>query len=273
VSDGQVSGDPSARVDPKRSSKRVAISLLFLVLALVLFCGALYYVGGIDYLMSLFGKKTPAVSTLRKNASQATTSSVSAAELESASQVYAEQIESQGNIDRLSDGDIASFTVDKIKQDSKSAIVSITARFKDGTSAPGDLRFVHNGELWYFLTITGLRPDGTGGLAGITNSAESIAPTVTADEKLAEVGVITPDEGVVRTIAEQQLVNQPIIRDLLSGEYELYTMGKPVTGPSTFTIPVTITSSKESTVSASVVVISKYVEGKDSLFITTFKKN
>jgi hypothetical protein len=261
---------------PKRTSNRVTRAVLVVVLALAIFGAAFYYAGGMEFVQSLLGGSpskpgvgTPAAS---QPASASASRSIDAADLTAAKIVYAEQIESQVNIGRLAAGDITRFTVDKVDVRANEALVSITATFKDKTKAAGAMRFVKAGDLWYFTTITGLRSAKTGGFADSVSSGSAIAPTMSADEKLAAVGVKEPDAGVLATIAEQQKLNQSIVTALLAGEYKTYELGKPETGASTFTIPVTIGGPKESGVKASIVLISKNVEGKDRIFITTFKK-
>ena len=257
--------------EPSAAPRRLLVALVALLVALALFAAAFVYVGGVDGVTSLlagqFGASGPAVATRNPSAS------VGATDLAAAKLVYAEQIESQDNIDRLADGDIASFSVDSTQSDETSAIVQITVKFKDGTTAPGAMRFVRSGQLWYFTTISGLRLGATGGMADSVNSSQSIASTTTVDEKLASVGVEEPDAAVLKTIAQQQIVNQPLARDLIAGEYKWYTLGKPVAGPDTFTIPVKYGSSTESTLGASIIVIAKDIEGEDTLFITTFKRD
>lgn len=260
--------------DTPKTGKRAPVALLFLLFAAVLFGAVFYYVGGVSGVMSMLGGASPTPSGAGSNSASAAASvSISADAREASELTYAEQIESQEIIDRLADGDVTSFVVDEVNGGKDSALVRITARFRDGTRAPGDMRFIRRGEVWYFVTITGLRPADTGGIADDVNTQESIEPLVTSKEKLAEVGVVEPDEGVVRTIAQQQVVNQPVIRDLLAGEYTKYRLGKPVLGSNTFTIPVTVSGSEETTVAARIIVIAKNVEGKDRLFITTFSQD
>lgn len=258
----------------RRSS--VLPMLAVLILTAALFAVVCWYLGGIDGISSLVEAELapkPSEVVATSTVSPAPAVSVGATETTAAKLVYAEQIESQENIDKLADGDVASFRVDSAKVASDSAIVRITIKMHDGTSAPGALRFVRSGELWYFATITGLRSSRTGGEADEIGSSESVTATITADEKLAAVGVEVPDADVIRVIAEQQVINQPLVRDLIAGEYQWYTLGKPVNGPYTFTIPVKFGGSEETTIAGAITIIAKNVEGQDRLFITTFKRD
>lgn len=256
---------------PRRS--RVMLAVILLVVAVATLAAVVYLTDGVSLVSGLFGGKPSPGAAAPPAAVATATATVDPNDLEAAKLTYAEQIESQENIDRLADGDLKAFTVDSVKSGADAALVRITAEFRDGTRAPGALRFVRKDQRWYFTTITGLREAETGGIADETNSAKSISPTVTADQKLAAVGITEADKDVLRTIAEQQVANQSVIRDLLSGEYKNYALAKPVIGSSTFTIPVTIGGGGETTVGAKIVVIAKNIEGKDRVFITTFKRD
>ena len=267
---------PATTPTPSKNRGRVLAPLVFLVLAAAVFAGVLYYVGGISGAMNLINGAIPAPTNQPAAgptpASAVETSTAADPEaMVAAKLTYAEQIESQTNIERLARGDIASFTVDSVKLGKYESIVRVTARFVDRTHAPGEMRFARRGSDWYFVTITGLRTAETHGLADSTNSAKSIATSVTVDKKLAEAGVIEPDQGVLDTIAEQQSVNRPAVASLLDGTVKRFDLDKPILGSGTFTIPVTILDHRGGTKPAEIVVISKNVEGVERLFITTVK--
>lgn len=249
-------------------------ALLFLAFSLALFGGVFYYIGGLPTAMNLISQVWPGV--LGAGPAQPTaeaTVTVDAAAIAAAKMTYAEQIESQQSLLRLADGDVESFKVDSVKSLKDTALVDITARFRDQTSAPGQMRFVRKGGLWYFVTITGLRTATTNGMADFVNTEESIAPTGTPEERLAEVGVEKPDQGVLQTIAQQQVINQPVVNELLAGEYDWYELGTPVAGSRTFTIPVSFGGSEGTTSTGRLVMLDVHVEGKDRVFITTLSEN
>jgi hypothetical protein len=198
---------------------------------------------------------------------------VDAAALAAARLTYAEQVESQNNINLLAEGQIASFAVNKVDAQPDSAIVYVTANFTDGTKAPGQMRFVKSGDMWFFVTITGVRDASTYGFADVTNNAQTIATTATAEQKLAELGITDPDPGVVATIAEQQVANQPTFTALLNKQYKRFDMGAPTHGPDTYTLPVTMVRSKNATETGRVILITKNVEDRDLTFITTFERD
>jgi hypothetical protein len=250
---------------------------LFVVvlLALASFGWALFYAGGLDAITSAYAKYTAARGTSPLSPSTVTSdtaASLTKEQLDGAKYIYAEQIESQENLDKLADGDVRSVDIDSVNVDKDDALVNVTINFADGTSAPGGIRFLRVDGVWYFRTITGLRSEKTGGDADAVGLGRVVPQPIDPDKKLAQVGVIAPDEGVLRTLATQQLVSQPVFRDLMAGEYERYTVGRPVAGPDTFTIPVVIMGSEESTISAEIVLIAKTVESHDRLFLTTFRR-
>lgn len=257
---------------------RVLVFLLFVVVvaALGAFVWALFFAGGLDAITGVYQKyaagnpavKSPSVSV----ATSDTAVRITKEQLAAAKYVYAEQIESQENLDMLADGDVRSVDIDSVDVNQDAALVNLTVHFEDGTSALSGIRFLRVDGVWYFRTITGLRSEKTGGDADAVGLGRVVAQPIDPDTKLAQVGVVAPDEGVLRTLATQQLASQPVFRDLMAGEYERYTLGKPVVGPDTFTIPVVIMGSKESTISAEIVLIAKTVESHDRLFLTTFRR-
>lgn len=257
-----------------KSDSRAWPAVVFLLVSLVLFGGVVYYVGGLPGVLSLVEQVwSPADGGGAANASLTPTITIDAAAMNAAKLTYAEQIESQEALDHLADGDVKSFTVDSVKSDGESALVRITARFRDDSRAPGELRFVHRGQIWYFVTISGLRAVDTNRLADLVNPGRSISPTATPDEKLADVGVKKPDQGVLQTIAQQQIINQPVVRDLIAGEYSWYELGRPVPGSRTFTIPITFGGSEETTIAGRIILLAVHTEGKDRLFITTLSQD
>jgi hypothetical protein len=265
--------------ESQRQRRGFILSGLLTLLALGIFLGVLFFAGGMDVVTGLFSRNAAGSGGSRSvatapaaSASVEPTVAPAKSELEMAKYIYAEQIESQANLNKLADGKVESIRIDSVDVSGDSSLVKVTVDFKDGTRAPGGMRFRRVGGVWYFQTITGLRSAKTGGSADSVDAASKVAEPLDADVKLAQVGVKTPDSGVLSTIAEQAKVNQPLFRDLMAGKYKSYSLGTPVEGPNTFTIPVTIEGSSESSISASIVLIAKTVEGTDRVFLTTFRK-
>lgn len=63
--------------------------------------------------------------------------------LQLARNMIEEQEASQENITRLLGGEVADVTVDEVSIDGDTALVKITARFKDGTNVPGTVDLVN----------------------------------------------------------------------------------------------------------------------------------
>jgi hypothetical protein len=267
----------TAAEQPKPRRGWLVFWVLVVLLALGAFVGVLFYGGGLDaakqfyagYMRGSSASPTPSTASTSADA----TANLSPEALEAAKYVYAEQIESQVNLDKLADGQVSIVRVGTVDTQSDESLVNVTVVFKDGTSAPGALRFRRVGGVWYFETITGLRSGASGGSADTVQDATDAAEPVGADAKLAEVGVKEPDPGVLSTFAEQTKVNQPLFRDLMAGEYASYVVGVPVAGANTFTIPITMKGTAESTAGATMVLVAKTVEGEDRVFLTTFKKD
>lgn len=250
-----------------KAGNRVLLALFFLLLALGLFGGVFRYVGGVE------GVKTLLAGTGTNPDSTAARPSISPVALDAAKYMYAEQVQSQDDLRSLVAGKMTSFTVDAVNAGKDSAIVPITAYFRDHTQAPGALKFVRRGGAWYFVSLSGLRPSTTSGFADVVAAGKSIDPSGTASQRFANLVVSETQRGVLRTLAEQQTANQPVLRDLLSGEYKRYEVGRPVKGSNTYTIPVTVVAADETTTAARIVVITAHVEGTKSLFISTFERD
>jgi hypothetical protein len=273
--DGATSATPVR--EPKRSTKTVVALALFL-LAIGLAVAAVYASGGVSYLAdvaskigsgTLFGA-APVASTVPTTTAGADSSATAFGD-EAAKRVYVEQIESQVNLERLASGDIASISVKNVSAGDTRTVVNIQAKMADGTNAAGAIVFVKQGSLWYLVSLTGLRDTSTGGLADSVGAAKQVEPSATVAAEFAAAGVKVPDPDVLRAITEQQVLNQPLVSSLLSGEYTQYVFGKPSAGSGTVTIPITIKGTGESDTSATAIMIRKKVEGQDRIFLTTMK--
>lgn len=260
-----------AAPQPKRSS-RVLPALLLVVVALAALAGVVMMTGGIEattkLVMNVFAPP-PAGAPV---ASVAATPAVTI-DTELGKRMYVEQIESQNNLARLRDGKIASFTVDRVETSGPAATVAITAKFVDGTKAGGVMLFVQKSGVWYFASITGLRSATTGGLADAVGDAVAMEDSETVTEEFKEAGVVTPDPDVMRTLIDQQGANQAIVRALLGGDYLSAEIATPVKGAGTVSLPVKLARKAGGTDTATVVLVTKRVEGKDRVFLTTFKKD
>lgn len=268
-------GAVSTAAAPERGRGRVILAVVVFILAVALFAAAFYFLGGMDLIGPLLGvgvvssPKSPAASA-STSASVTPTSTPYDAAL--GKRMYVEQVESQGNIGRLAAGKIATLTVAEVAVKGDSAVVSLTARFVDGTSAPGAMQLVKRGSSWFFFAITGMRDDRTGGLADSVNSAASMEQSETLALEFRQAGIRSVDPSIVRTLFDQQSANQEVYSGLIDGRYVACGFGKPVRGAGTVTVPTTLVGKSGPIDRGSVVLIRKTVAGTDLLFLAKFVK-
>jgi len=244
--------------------------IALLVIALALFVGVFFWVGGIDGVRSMLGMRPGEPTKPASAASVPASATVPSASLAAAKIVYAEQIESQEMVHRLANGEATALEVLSTKADDESAIAQVRVTFRSGVRVRGTVRLVKSDGVWYFVTLTRSSEskilEGFDPLKPYANGSWTDA----VDTELEEAGVTDPDTGVLQTIAQQQLANQPVMLEVVSGKPVRYDFGNVVKGPKTFTIPVT--NHTDATASPGrIVIIAKTVEGVDRLFITTLK--
>ncbi len=266
------SGGNSVEEEARSRRRRSLLAILVLLLA-VMCMGFVLLFDGIDlatrFLERYLGEREAPVTEEEPIDPDAPTSE----EIETAKYIYAEQIESQVNLRKLADGEVEFLELGAVSIADNDALMDIRATFTDGTSAPGAVWFARLGETWYFRTITGLRPEVTEGSADTVQAAEEPRRPLTADEKLLEVGVRDPDEGVLTTLANSQAVNRPVIAGLVAAEYTRIDIGRPEDGAQTVSIPVTMTLVDGSSVEAVIVMITKTVEYRERVFLTAFTES
>jgi hypothetical protein len=269
-------GAISTADEPKRASNKVTLAVLVFVLAVALFGAAFYYAGGMELVQPLIGGLVSPSGTGAPAASTPASAPVSppTATFDPAlgKRMYVEQIESQSSLQRLAAGEIKGITVDRVDAGSDVAIVSITARFTDGTKAAGAMKLVKRDGLWFFFALTGMRSGATGGLADSVNKAAQMESSQTIENEFKRAGIVEPDAGVIKTLFEQQSANQEMFEDLLAGTYTAYELGKPTIGAGTVSIPVKILEKSGAASTGRIVLIKKTVEGKDRVFLTKFAK-
>lgn len=261
-----------AQTQQKRRSPVVPAVLLFAVSAAA-FGFAFYYLDGVQYARSLYERVTaflPAVgaeptSTVEPTATAGVLVLPQGVDEKFALRTWQEQVDSQANIKRLVDGEIAEMTFGQVAPGGYEGSVEIEVKFKDGTRAPGVLHMAKKGESWYFQHITGLRRGATGPLAD-TTQAGTDTPPVTPLPTLDKI-----DTGVLQTIFREQVRSQDVFRDYLQGNVRRVVITDIERGPGTATIRARM-EEKEHTVDAQIVVITRTVDGKALWFLTKFTK-
>jgi hypothetical protein len=260
-----------------RPASHVRRSVLLLLLALLAFGAALWYVGGIDYVKGLLGGSPTAPSKVTSAKTGATTVGRPAGVDEVlAKRMYVEQIESSKNLAKMAQGNVSRFVINGVDTTDTTATVSLNAFFKDGTSAPGVMYLVKRSGSWYFLAIGGMNlPNASGlasgvGTAGTTELAES--NMADSEEGLRQAGIKTYDMGVINSMLSQQASNQPVLTAVVAGAYTTLELGAPSSGAGTISVPVTLGGKSGAPVTGQLVFITKTIDGHEFTFLTTLKK-
>ena len=282
---------PTAPPTASKSGSKVLLTVLFVILALAILGGAVYYVGGVDYVKSLFSAAPPPAGGSGDAAGAAPTSTPAAtstpvAVLETelllppgvtpnlAKRMYVEQIQSQQNLVKMAEGlitrfDVTSITISKKKD---KAAVFVTAHFQDGTSAAGVIQWVKPAGAWYFMSFTGLRNPTVVGQAETVQTG-TIAEGEQANAKvIAESGVTVFDYGVINTMLADQTANQELVTELLKGSMTQMSLGVPVAGFGITSVPSIMSGKSVAPLPGEAMLIHQTVDYEDLTFLTSFRK-
>ncbi|MEI7813641.1 MAG: hypothetical protein WCJ13_02475 [Coriobacteriia bacterium] len=270
-----------ASASPRKS--RVLLTVLLFVLALAVLGGAIYYVGGVDYLMSSLGMGSSSGSggsqTAAGGVATSTPPAVSASQLQLppgvsedlAKRMYVEQIQSNTNIQKMAAGDISRFDVTEVKATEGTASVLVKAFFKDGTTAPGVLALVKRGGNWFFLSFTGMRPGDTGGLAD-TVQAMTDDEALTPDAQwVTESGITEFDYGVMNTLVAAQVADQKVITGVIDRSLTSIALGTPAAGAGTTLVPADFTGKGTASIPGEAVMIVTVAEQGGYTFLVSFR--
>ncbi|TLM80134.1 MAG: hypothetical protein FDZ70_01985 [Actinobacteria bacterium] len=183
---------------------------------------------------------------------------------EFALRTWAEQVQSQVNIGKLLNGEVRELRFGSNSGDNYAEKMTMTVKFADGTSAPGELYLRKAGENWYVEGLRGMRKAVMGGSADSVGRAESDPPL-----RLPDISQV--DIGVLNTIFDQQAANQPVFEDYVAGNVTCVSIDGVVRGPRTATIAATMYE-KDETVKAEIVAVSTTVSGEEQWFLARFRK-
>lgn len=278
---------PKPAVAKSGTGKTVFAGVVVFIL-LVAFATAFYFLGGADLVAGLidswFASAPPASSSQPPNKSTGAPAVVPTASAEPsetaglqlpegvdeefADRVYAEQLESQANIQKLVDGDVVRFDLGKVKVEGDKATIPVTATFKDKTKGPGTMELDRKGGKWYLAWIAG---DPTGNRKGLADTV-SRGVDENSPEHLAQIEAVTVDEAVVSTMLQQQAANQDVISAIVDGTYTSFTCDGVTPGPGTASIDVTFSGPAKASMKGRALCISKDIDGT-KWFLTSFTKS
>lgn len=292
---------PAPAYAPAKRKSKVLLMFLVFVLALLAFGAAVYFSGGVGYLTSLLGPSTnpgiPAAAATPTSAPEATsttlvttsTASETALQLPPgvtpllAKRMYVEQIQSQANLRKMSEGLITHFVVTSVefyKDKNRDrdgyedrAAVFVIAYFKDGTSSRGVIQWVRPKDtpVWYFMSFEGLNKIA-GGYAETVQRGTIAEGLQTNEEVIAQEGVTVFDYGVINTFLAEQTSNQTVIKRVLAGTLDGIKLGVPTAGVNTTLVPADYTEKNQPPLAGEAVLIYKTVDFEDLIFLTAFRE-
>lgn len=262
------SSQPTRSTTTKRPIALV-VSLVVLLVAVAAVAAAVTWSGGVSEtlklvgLESLLGAPSPASPSGNKPAAGApasgvATGSVNATASAAASDpvlpasaraaMYRQQLQSQANITKLVDNQIASLTMGTPDESGNVARVPVRVRYRNGSSVAGTMTLKKYNGVWYFFSLT----------ASGEGSTEYPG---------------TFDSSVVKVITAQQATsaNQEMITDgLLGGGYKTATVTGVSKGSGTATVKVNLDGGSEPASDGQFVCISKKDGSSTYWFIARF---
>jgi len=271
-----------------RSGSKLLPVLLLLALAVALFTGSVFALGGVSGVMELVGmgtqaepdaRKTPVAAATPTATPDPTSSASTSLELppgvsvDRAKRMYVEQIQSQANLKMMAEGDVSYFKVTDVNlnKGKDKAAVHVRVYFADRTSAPGVIQMFKSSGAWYVMSLTGLSSDK------VLGSAESIAQGTIAQSKMtdkavvAESGITTFDNGVINTMLAEQHANQGIATQIVGGKLTHADLGAPEQGVGTTVLPSKWTGKDATPVEGTITIVNKTVDPEDYIFLVSFK--
>lgn len=165
-----------------------------------------------------------------------------------AKRMYAEQLDSQANIERLVDGKIASMQVVDRKVTKGTAELQLRVTDTDGIVRRGVMKLVKADGKWYFSSI-----------GRLGNDTSAVSP------------VGRPDTGVLNTILSEQTQHADTTAKLVDGTYTTVRIGKPKAGFRSVVLPVIFTGRSTRAATGQVTAVKRTVQGSDDWFVVSFE--
>ncbi len=246
--------------NPKRS---VAFATALMLVSLAAFGAAFYFLDGMALVEEYLGTGDGGSAT-GTGSSEATESAGRVSEdtlqlpagmpEEFALRIWQEQVDSQANLSRLADGEVEHIKVSGTDLQEDVSTLSITASFRDGTSADGKLGFRKFGSVWYVAYVTGLR-EGDAGTA-------PTGPLPAVDDV---------DIGLLNAILVENEKSAPVSEEYATGIVEAIRIAGVVKGRNTATLKIEMNETHEEGY-GDVILVTKDIGGKPYWFIARFTK-
>jgi hypothetical protein len=256
--------------DVARARRRLVVALLLVVLVAGSLAGAYYVLDGRALVADLLAGRLPWDVPQPSGGSTGTVDATATVDPlvglpdEFVRRMWAEQVESQANIEKLINGEVTALVLNVVAVNGDLANLNVTAEFEDGTSADGMLVFTKYDGDWFVLAAQGMREPGTGGMAASVSESGSVVETPLPP--MSEV-----DRAVVGTIVAEQRESQATIGEYLSGRVRRVDVLDVLDGPGTKTLKVRMIEDHE-VAEADVVCIRKEQGDETLWFIARFEK-
>jgi len=173
---------------------------------------------------------------------------------EFALRLWQEQLDSQGVITQLVDGEVVSLRVTKVERDGTEARLYCVITLQDGSSVTGVIGMREYGGTWY-VSYASATDDGQP-----ASAPTSSLPTV------SEV-----DTQLLNTIIAQQTKSADVTQEYVDGKIESVSVKTITMGPNTATISLEMDEDHEEGY-ADFVAVRQRVDGEDVWFLARFTK-
>jgi hypothetical protein len=154
-------------------------------------------------------------------------------------------------------------TIAEVTTAGDEAILSITADFSDGTSAPGTVGMRKYGDVWYFAYVTGMRRGATDG------SADTVAEDDGGPPESPLPSVEDVDIELLNTMLAEQAASASITERYANGSIDSVAVLGAQDGANTRSIEVQMAGS-DATVSGQVIGIVSSEETGEMWFVARF---
>lgn len=245
--------------EAKISRRSVAVAAGFLVLAVVAFAAAFFLFNGVDWVKPLMAIVAPQPAQSPAVKKPAPTRLVLPAGMteEAALRLWQEQVDSQAMIEKLVGGEVASLKIDKVDKSGDEALLTVTVKMKDGSSAPGTIGMRQYAGKWYVAFAAGDRAD---------DSAAKPGPGDTPLPSLSDV-----DIKLLSTMLAEQTKSQSVIEEYLAGIVKEVFIEDVKAGPQTATMNVEMDETHGDGY-AKLVAIQSDNQGSPAWFLARFTK-
>lgn len=173
---------------------------------------------------------------------------------EFALRLWQEQVDSQDNITRLVEGEVAALDIDKVVVDGDDADLDVTATLKSGGSVSGVLRMKRFDDVWYVASLSGLDSD--------PSAAGRQTPLPSVDQV---------DVRLLNTLIAEHQKSAEITQEYIDGKVSRVAVDAIKQGVETTEISIAMSEDHEES-SARLIAIRSSAKGAPIWFLARFVK-